>query len=113
MPTFTDLTSETLLSKCLHGQTQNNNESLNGLIWRSCPKDFFIGKKALEISMNSAIIAFNDGSTTVEKVISAGGINQKSSAKGKLRKQLRAIKRGYIYIEKELEKDPQYNSGGF
>ena len=32
MPIFTDLTSENLLSKCLHGQTQNNNESLNGLI---------------------------------------------------------------------------------
>ena len=85
--------------------------------------------------MNSAIVAFNDGSTAVEKVISAGGIkpslfmqealnkldynrikkmNHKSSAKGKLRKtQYRAIKKGYIDIEKELEKDPQYNSGGF
>jgi hypothetical protein len=135
MPIFTDLTNETLLSKCLHGQTQNNNESLNALIWKRCPKDFFIGKKVLEISMNSAIIAFNDGSTAVEKVISAGGIepsifmqeglrkldcnrikkmNHKSSAKGKIRrKQLRAIKKGYIDIEKELEKDPQYNSGGF
>ena len=74
MPIFTDLKNETLLSKCLHGQTQNNNESLNALIWKRCPKDFFIGKKVLEISMNSAIIAFNDGSTALEKVISAGGI---------------------------------------
>ena len=79
--------------------------------------------------MNSAIIAFNDGSTAVKKVTSAGGIkpsifmqeglckldynrikkmNHKSSAKGKLkRKQLRAIKKGYIDIEKELGKDPQ------
>ena len=135
MPIYTDLTNETLLSKCLHRQTQNNNESLNALIWKRCPKDFFIGKKVLEISMNSAIIAFNDGSTAVDKVISAGGIepsifmqeglrkldcnqikkmNHKSSAKGKIRrKQLRAIKKGYIDIEKELEKDPQYNSGGF
>ena len=65
--------------------------------------------------MNSAITAFNDGSTAVEKVISARGIkpsifmqeglrkldynrikkmNHKSSAKSKLRrKQLRAIKK--------------------
>ena len=72
-------------------------------------------KKVLEISMNSAIIAFNDGSIAVEKVISAGVIkpsifmqgklrkldynrikkkNHKSSAKGKLRrKQLRIIKK--------------------
>ena len=45
MPIFTDLTSETLLSKYLHGQTQNNNESLNALIRKRCPKDFFVGKK--------------------------------------------------------------------
>ena len=34
-------------------------------------------------------------------------MNHKSSAKGKIRKkQLRAIKKGYIDIEKELEKEP-------
>ena len=39
-------------------------------------------------------------------------MNHKSSAKGKLRrKQLRGIKKGYIDVEKELEKDPQCNSG--
>ena len=40
--------------------------------------------------------------------------NHKSSAKSKLRsKQLRAIKKSYIDIERELENDPQYNRGGF
>ena len=31
-PVFISLSDEKLLSKCLHGKTQNNNESLNGLI---------------------------------------------------------------------------------
>ena len=30
---FQDLSSEELLKKCLHGKTQNNNETLNNIIW--------------------------------------------------------------------------------
>ena len=33
-----DLGSGELLQKCLHGQTQNVNESLNNVIWMRCPK---------------------------------------------------------------------------
>lgn len=32
-PVFRDLSSEDLLKKCLHGRSQNMNESLNHLIW--------------------------------------------------------------------------------
>ena len=32
-PVFQDLSKDELLNKCLHGQTQNNNESLNNVIW--------------------------------------------------------------------------------
>ncbi|XP_065676012.1 uncharacterized protein LOC136092192 [Hydra vulgaris] len=38
IPIFKDLSNQDLLKKCLHGQTQNN-ESLNGVIWKRCPKD--------------------------------------------------------------------------
>ena len=31
-PVFMNLSSEELLTKCLHGKTQNNNESLNGVM---------------------------------------------------------------------------------
>jgi len=30
---FTDLTDDELLKKCLHGTTQNRNESFNAMIW--------------------------------------------------------------------------------
>ena len=32
-PIFRELQDEKLLSKCLHGKTQNQNESFNGMIW--------------------------------------------------------------------------------
>ena len=37
-PIFAELSKETLLSKCLHGKTQNQNESYNALIWERLPK---------------------------------------------------------------------------
>ena len=50
---------DNLSQKCLHGKTENNNESLNGLIWKRCPKDVFVGRVTLELGVASAVIAFN------------------------------------------------------
>ena len=58
---FLELSDENLLSKCLHGKTQNSNESINGVIWKRCPKDVFVGRKVLEMGVASAVISFNDG----------------------------------------------------
>ena len=69
-PVFISLSDEELLSKCLHGKTQNNNESLNGLIWKRCPKDVFVGRTTLELGVASAIISFNNGLGGVVKVFS-------------------------------------------
>ena len=50
-PIFLDLSDENLLSKCLHGKTQNNNESINNVIWKRCPKDINVGRKTLEFGV--------------------------------------------------------------
>ena len=47
--------------KCLDGKTQNNNKSINNLIWKSCPKDVYVGRTVLEIGTASAVINFNEG----------------------------------------------------
>ena len=60
-PLFRDLSSPDLFKKCLHGNTQNNNESLNRIIWKRCPKDIFVGKLVLEMGVSFAIINFNSG----------------------------------------------------
>ena len=41
-PIFLDLSKDELLAKCLHGEAQNNNESLNNMIWAKCPKMFLL-----------------------------------------------------------------------
>ena len=60
-PAFMDLSDDNLFKKCLHGQTQNNNELLNGVNWKRCTKDVFIGRSTLEMGVVSAVISFNDG----------------------------------------------------
>ena len=66
---FMDLSDDNLFKKCLHGQTQNNNESLNGVIWKRCPKDVFVGRSTLEMGVASAVISFNDGQSGILKVM--------------------------------------------
>ena len=38
-PIFVNLSEDDLLEKCLHGKTQNQNESFNGMIWQRIPKE--------------------------------------------------------------------------
>jgi hypothetical protein len=48
-PIFIRLSSNELLSKCLDGETQNQNESINGMIWNRIPKNIFVGFDVLEL----------------------------------------------------------------
>ncbi|GFS97164.1 uncharacterized protein TNCV_1921111 [Trichonephila clavipes] len=50
-----------LLKKCLHGRTQNPNESFNKCIWERIPKTVFVGIETLKFGVMDAIICFNDG----------------------------------------------------
>ena len=67
-PFFMDLSNDNLLKKCLHGETQNNSESINSVIWKRCPKDIFVGRTTLEIGVALAVINFNDGISGALKV---------------------------------------------
>ena len=67
-PIFEDLNQTELLAKCLHGKTQNCNESLNNIIWRKCPKQIYVQRRVLEIGVNCAIIDFNDGPQAINNV---------------------------------------------
>jgi hypothetical protein len=42
-PIFQDLATDDLLRRCLHGTTQNQNESFNNGVWSYLPKSTFIG----------------------------------------------------------------------
>ena len=64
---------QTLLERCLHGQTPNVNESFNGVIWKKVPKYVFVFKKTLEIGVASATISYNEGGTGLLKVFDKCG----------------------------------------
>ncbi|GFY30392.1 uncharacterized protein TNCV_4066421 [Trichonephila clavipes] len=60
-PTYLELCTKELLTKCLHGKTQNSNECLNGVIWHSVPKEFFVCFKTFKSGALDVVIQFNDG----------------------------------------------------
>jgi len=87
---FERLRDEALLSKCLHGKTQNVNESLNGIIWTRCPKRVYVGRKTLEIGVSSAVLEFNNGKEGIFDVmkragLSIGEIQKQSTEKASMR----------------------------
>ena len=134
-PIFMDLSDERLLNKCLHGLTQNVNETLNGMIWERCPKSIFIGRQVLLLGVCSAVLGLNDGSDGLSKVFkvmnltpgelfksaaAASDINRIQIADrqaGKIvqrrRKQLRAIKKKFIDNNTDTEGGDMYKAGTF
>mgnify|MGYP000371403211 CR=1 FL=1 len=60
-PIFRELSDVNLLKKCLHGHTQNQNESFNNCIWERVPKTTFVGHKIICVGVHDAVITFNNG----------------------------------------------------
>ena len=69
LPIFKDLCDPQLLEKCFHGQNQNVNESLNGIIWQKCPKNLLVTRQVLEIAASSAVLQYNDGAGAIINVM--------------------------------------------
>lgn len=61
LPVFQTLSQDSLLNTCLHGGTQNTNESFHNVIWQRCPKTIFVGKKRIQLAVDDATIVYNDG----------------------------------------------------
>ena len=47
-PVYARLGARGLLEKCVHGYTQNANESLHAVVWKHCPKAVHAGKAGVE-----------------------------------------------------------------
>ena len=122
-----------MLAKCLHGETQNNNESWNNMIWAKCPKNVFVTKPLLQLGVNSAVIGLNEGGNGAIRVLEKLGIdigketvggtarknkieikkmNLKTGDSTKMRrKQLRKVRKGFLDKERETEKEEPYVTG--
>lgn len=71
---YEDLTTDDLLSRCLGANTQNNNECFNATVWNMAPKHIFNGKKIVDLATDCAICRFNEGSTTLLKIMDTMGV---------------------------------------
>ena len=134
-PIFRDLSSDSLLEKCLHGQTQNSNEAFNGVLWTKCPKEVYVGRDTIQMATNSAIINYNEGFGRIKDVLERLKLpvskhfhigakmkdcqrirqaNRKATETVKRqRKILRAKRKGFLDNEKELEGGESYKFGNF
>eukprot|EP00112_Aurelia_sp_Birch-Aquarium-sp1_P008149 Seg1894.4 transcript_id=Seg1894.4/GoldUCD/mRNA.D3Y31 product="hypothetical protein" protein_id=Seg1894.4/GoldUCD/D3Y31 len=131
---FHALSEESLLSACLHGGTQNQNESFNGLIWQRAPKITHSGLPTVELATYLAVGIFNDGAGSLLGVLEGLGIQPgvhcvnackkldrerlyhsvyKSSEKAKKRRRvIRNKKKGFAEALESAE-GLQYEAGAF
>ncbi|KAL8610518.1 hypothetical protein ACOMHN_060438 [Nucella lapillus] len=63
-PVYERLSDMTLLSRCLHGRTQNDNECFHSLLWNLCPKVRWAGHRTVQTSLALAVQTFNKGAST-------------------------------------------------
>ncbi|GFU74355.1 uncharacterized protein TNCV_2094791 [Trichonephila clavipes] len=56
--TYMDLCDQSPLEKCLHGKTQNANESFNGVLWSIIPKETFVELLTLQFGAFLAVLQF-------------------------------------------------------
>lgn len=79
-PIYEDLSKDELLQRCVGGFTQNNNESLNQLIWKIAPKSLMGSSKIVEIAAYIAACTFNEGSSALLAFLKDMGIETGPSA---------------------------------
>ena len=86
-PIFTRLSKDNLLSRCLKGITQNQNEAINGMLWFKCPKTKFCGARKVTIAVCETIALFNTGAASKAIVMDIFGITPGTNTMKALRLQ--------------------------
>ena len=75
------LSDNSILEKYLHGNTQNRNEALNGMVWQRVPKEVYVGREILDMGLYHAVAHFNIGTSAVLRLFDVLGILQESLMK--------------------------------
>lgn len=73
-PIYDRLSDPSLLKRCLPGYTQNANESVNALVWASCPKNKWHGRNRVEMATAAAAIHYSSGATEKHLVMTKAGL---------------------------------------
>ncbi|GFS92476.1 uncharacterized protein TNCV_1159641 [Trichonephila clavipes] len=108
-PIFRDLSHPDLLKKCLHGKTQNPNESFHNVVWSRVPKATFVQIEKLSLGVYDAVCSFNDGNVSKLKMLQKMGVEpgEFSVSAMKLLDRERLMKAIYAFSgrSKKIRKD--------
>ncbi|GFW63501.1 uncharacterized protein TNCV_401671 [Trichonephila clavipes] len=108
-PIFRDLSHPDLLKKCLHGKTQNPNESFHNVVWSRVPKATFVQIETLSLGVYDAVCSFNDGNVSKLKMLQKMGVEpgEFSVSAMKLLDRERLMKAIYAFSgrSKKIRKD--------
>lgn len=128
------LTQTELLKKCLHGHTQNPNESFNNVVWAKIPKRVFMRLDTLRLGIYDAVLFFNEGHSSKLDIYKKLGLSLRAKSVDALRemdivrqrksdkaaesitKKARKARRKRRLMQEEDEEvadDPQYGAGLF
>ena len=91
-PIFDQLSDESLLSRCLRGLSQNQNESVNAQLWSRCSKTMFTGVRRVRIAVCETIAVFITGAANKAIMMDMCGINPGANMLRALRKDERRIR---------------------
>ncbi|XP_069690036.1 uncharacterized protein [Periplaneta americana] len=115
-PIFRALSNEDLLKKCLHGKTQNPNESFNSVIWRRIPKTDFVRLETLKLGVHDAVLSFNNGVSKKIDVLNLLGVRYGSNTFSGLRRiDMERVRKAEITMQnatKEARKEKEGRKGG-
>ena len=75
-PIYQELCSDSLLKKCTHSQTQNQNETFNGMIWHRLPEHTHVGRQTFETGVFDALAHFNIGNLATMRIFKSLGIKR-------------------------------------
>lgn len=133
-PVYRALAHPDHLKKCLHGRTQNPNESFNNVIWSRVPKNVFVGLRTLKLGVYDSVITFNNGNIGRIKVLEKLGLQPGSNTIETMKYmdsvRLRKAESSFLFATKEARKrkraskliqeegadnedDPEYATGAF
>ena len=104
-PVFKRLSEQSLLRRCLPGFSQNNNESINSLVWMRAPKHKYHGPQRVEMAAMGAVLQFNKGASGKHLVMEKAGIaHGKLSVIGSSQKDKKRVKHSKLKASKKQKK---------
>jgi len=86
-PIFDRLSEENLLKRCLKGLTQNQNESINSILWAKISKVRFCGKRRIVIATCETFCTANTGAASKASILQRLGIEPGRNTVSLLRKE--------------------------